>query len=247
MKVVAVIQARMTSSRLPGKVLADLAGAPVLARVVERLRGARQLSEVVVACTDQPADDPIEEWATARRIPVVRGSETDVLGRFVRAALSRRADAVVRVTADCPLIDPLVTDRVVDELLTHAGSVDYVSNVLERSYPRGLDVEAFFLDTLLKLDRVGRLPEDREHVTLALRRPGAAGFVLRSIRAERDDSDLRWTVDTPDDLTFMRELFGALAMTGPMPSYERVVTWCRAHPEQTRRDDSHLTWDPIRL
>src|SRR5687767_7584473 len=143
MKVVIVVQARMTSTRLPGKVLMDVSGRPMLAWQIERLqRCAAQ--EIVLATTSNAADDPVVELAARLGIRSFRGSEHDVLARFVGAARQAHADVVVRVTADCPLLDPAITDRVINELLEHRGECDYASNVLRRTYPRGLDVEAFF-------------------------------------------------------------------------------------------------------
>jgi spore coat polysaccharide biosynthesis protein SpsF len=242
-KVVAIVQARMTSSRLPGKVLADLAGAPMLARVVDRVARARAIDEVWVACTALATDDPIAVWCDAARVQCFRGSESDVLGRYVGAARAAQADVVVRVTADCPLLDPDVVDRVVEALLSPP-RVDYAANVLARSYPRGLDVEAFSVEALGRMDRLGRSAAAREHVTVVLRLERPDAFTARTVTADRDDSDLRWTVDTADDLAFVRGLIAAL---GPAAGYDAMVRWCRAHPALARHDDHERTWDPSRL
>jgi spore coat polysaccharide biosynthesis protein SpsF len=245
MNVVAVIQARMGSTRLPGKVLADLAGVPMLARVVERVRRARRVDAVWVACSDPPADDPIAALASRLAAPVYRGSETDVLGRFVGAADAAGADIIVRLTADCPLLDGAVIDRVVDELLRHPGT-DYASNVAERSYPRGLDVEAFTRAALTRMDQLGRWPEAREHVTVVARLEHRSEFQCRSVRSDTDDSDLRWTVDTADDLAWVSSVYHALALAGRPDSYPELVAWCRANPDRSRQDEG-TTWDPNRL
>ncbi len=245
MNVVAVIQARMGSTRLPGKVLADLAGVPMLARVIERVRRARRVDAVWVACSDARADDPIAALALRVGAPVYRGSETDVLGRFVGAADAAAADLVVRLTADCPLLDGAVIDRIVDELLTHPGT-DYASNVTERSYPRGLDVEVFTREALTRMDRLGRSPEAREHVTVVARLEHRAAFACRSVRSDTDESDLRWTVDTPDDLAWVKNVYQTLGLAGRPDSYSELVAWCRANPERSRHDEA-TTWDPSRL
>ena len=154
-------------------------------------------------------------------VRVTRGSEADVLGRIVTAARAVDADVVVRVTADCPLIDPGVTDRVVNELITHANSADYASNVLRRTYPRGLDVEAMFLDTLLRVDRLAQTPVEREHVTVTIRSERPDLFAIRSVESNTDDFDLRWTVDEPADLDLVRKIYSDLDLgaqscrTGP--------------------------------
>ncbi len=245
MNVVAVIQARMGSTRLPGKVLADLVGAPMLDRVIERVRLAARVDVVWVACSDARADDPIAARALSLRAPVFRGSEQDVLGRFVGAADAAGADLIVRLTADCPLLDGAVIDRVVDEILADPGT-DYASNVTERSYPRGLDVEAFTREALTRMDRLGRSTEAREHVTVVARLEHRAAFRCRSVRSETNDSDLRWTVDTEDDLAWVRLVYQTLGLAGRPGSYRELVAWCRAHPQWARRDED-TTWDPSRV
>jgi spore coat polysaccharide biosynthesis protein SpsF len=246
MRVVAVIQARMTSTRLPGKVLADLEGEPMLARVVARLRAAERVSDVWVACTDRVEDAPVAGLVRRLDAGLFRGAEHDVLGRYVATARESRADVVIRVTADCPLIDPRVVDRVVGVLLDGRATLDYAANVLQRTYPRGLDVEALYGDALLRAERVGVTPEAREHVTLAIRTDPAGHFATANVVAETDDSDLRWTVDTAEDLDHLRRLYREVGLTDPAVDYRRAVRWCRSHPAEARHDDHPLTWDPAR-
>jgi spore coat polysaccharide biosynthesis protein SpsF (cytidylyltransferase family) len=246
MKTVAVIQARMGSTRLPGKVLADLEGAPMRARVVGRAGAASRVDEVWVACSDGPADDPIAEWCHGQGLPLFRGSEQDVLGRFVGTALAARADLIVRLTADCPLLDPALIDRTIAELISHQ-EADYASNVLARSYPRGLDVEAFTMRALARMDTLGRSEAAREHVTVVVRLERPDQFVVRSVVADRDDSDLRWTVDTRDDLEFVRTVYRRLGPDRGSFDHRGVVVWCRANPELARTDDNRQTWDPSRV
>lgn len=246
MTVVAIVQARMTSTRLPGKVLADLGGAPMLERVVARARAASRIDAVWVACTDRTADDPIAAWCRGRRVECFRGSEVDVLGRYRAAALAAGAAVVVRLTGDCPLLDPATIDRVVAALNDGAAPADYAANVLERSFPRGLDVEAFTASALERLDRLGISAASREHVTLGARLEHPEAFAVRSVRAATDDSDLRWTVDAPEDLTFVRTLFQSLGLADRILRYEEVVRWCRSHPGLARSDDPDHTWDPSR-
>ena len=243
-RTVAIIQARMTSTRLPGKVLADLGGEPMLARVVARVRAARRVDQVWVACTERPEDDPVVRWCEDRSIPVWRGSETDVLGRYLAAARAAGAEVVVRITADCPLLDPEVIDRVVLEVTSQRA--DYAANVLERSYPRGLDVEAFTIEALERMDRLGTSAASREHVTIPVRLEHPDAFTVRSIRADVDDSDLRWTVDTPEDLAFVRDMYRALALDHRIPPYRELVRWSRTHQNRIRRDEPGHTWDPSR-
>jgi spore coat polysaccharide biosynthesis protein SpsF len=163
MRIVAIIQARMNSTRLPGKVLADLGGRTMLARVVQRVRGAGLVDHVVVATSLKPADDPIQEECTRLAVDSFRGDESDVLDRFHRAAEVHRAEGVVRITADCPLADPEVIDRVVRAFLERRP--DFASNTLCRTYPRGLDVEVLTAQALATAWRHAREPYQRVHVT----------------------------------------------------------------------------------
>jgi spore coat polysaccharide biosynthesis protein SpsF len=217
----------MGSSRLPGKVLAELGGATMLGQVVRRLRAARSITEIVVATSTGADDDAVVREAGRLGAGVHRGPADDVLARFLGAARSYRADAIVRVTADCPLLDPGVIDQVTGAL---TGAIDYASNTHERSYPRGLDAEALHRDTLERLARLGSSPAAREHVTAFVMEQPAL-FRVAQVRAERDDSDLRWTVDTADDLAMVRALYAALDL-GDVPSpYRDVVAAVRARPE----------------
>ena len=227
MRVAAIVQARMGSTRLPGKVLAPLGGRSILARVTSRLARCRSIDEVVVATTDQAADDPLAAAAHALGVSVVRGSCDDVLARYLRAARCVEADVIVRVTADCPLIDPGVVDLVVAALVARP-AVDYASNTHRRPFPRGLDCEAFHRDTLERIARLATSSPAREHVTaFVLEQPQL--FRVRQVVSDRDDSDLRLTVDTPDDLALIRALDETLARER-VPTWQAVVAHLRAHP-----------------
>lgn len=208
MKVVAIIQARMGSTRLPGKVLLDLVGEPMLARVVKRTRRAQMLDEVVVATTVRPADEAIERLCSERSWPCFQGSEEDVLDRYYQAALAHRAEAVVRITSDCPLIEPEIVDRVVQEFLDAQPDIDYVSNIFpKRMFPRGLDTEVVRFDVLEKVWYEDHDPAWREHVTPYICRHPEL-FNIHSIANEVDLSHMRWTVDTIEDLEFVQCIYG---------------------------------------
>jgi spore coat polysaccharide biosynthesis protein SpsF len=204
MKVVAIVQARMGSTRLPGKVLSDLGGESMLARVVGRLRRARLINEVLVATTDTAADDVIVAECRKRSVPVSRGDQNDVLDRYFRAAQLAKAEIVVRITADCPLIDPEITDKTIAAFLE--AHPDYASNVLKRTYPRGLDTEVMSVAALELSWRQARKPYEREHVTPYIYEHPEE-FKLLSVTGEDDHSAHRWTVDTPEDLEFLRAVF----------------------------------------
>jgi len=204
MRVVAIIQARMGSTRLPGKVLKDLAGATVLERVVSRLRRCRLVNEVIVATSTEPADDVILTECQRLGTDAFRGSEQDVLDRYYRAAQQARAEVVVRITSDCPLIDPGVSDKTIQAFLTDRP--DYASNALERTYPRGLDTEVMTFGALESARTEARQACQREHVTPFLYQHPER-FKILSVRGDHDYSQYRWTLDTPEDLEFLRAVY----------------------------------------
>ena len=205
MRVVAIIQARMGSARLPGKVLKDLAGDTVLARVVNRTRRATLIDEVVVATSVLPADDLIVRDCERLGVACFRGDEADVLDRYYRAAQRFAADVIVRITSDCPLIDPEITDKTVAAFLDSCPA--YASNTLVRTYPRGLDTEVVSLDAVSRAWEAARKPYEREHVTPYIYQHPAE-FKLVSVTEDADHSGHRWTLDTPEDLEFVRAICG---------------------------------------
>lgn len=207
-RTVAIVQARMAASRLPGKVLLDIHGQPMLARVVERARRARRLDLVAVATTDQPGDDPVEALCLARGYEVYRGSQFDVLDRYYRAAVQFQAEVVVRITADCPVIDPDVIDHTIDEFFRTG--VDFAANRLPpplgRTYPIGLDTEVCTFAALERAWREARETFEREHVMPYLY-DTAGRFQVLLVNHEPDYGALRWTVDTPEDLDVIRAVY----------------------------------------
>lgn len=187
----------------------DVEGRPVLSHTLRRLAAAGRVDDVIVATSVGAGDDPVAELARAEGVAVHRGSERDVLRRVRDAAASRQADAVVRITGDCPLIDPEVVDRVVSELADGPEACDYASNAIVRSYPRGLDSEALWMDALERIDRLGRSAEAREHVTWFAYRERPDLFLLRSVELGEDHSAVDWSVDTLEDLERIRGLVAA--------------------------------------
>jgi len=244
MRCVIVVQARMGSTRLPGKVLADLAGKPMLTQQLIRLKQCTAVDDIVVATTVEYHDDRVVEVARKGGVSWFRGSEDDVLSRYVGAAHAARAEVIVRVTADCPLIDPAVTDRVICELLDHSECCDYACNVLPRTYPRGLDTEVLFLDTLDRANRLAVARSDREHVTPIIYAGMPNLFLRRSVAAANNDADLRWTVDTPEDLRLVRVLYDALGLAEQVLPYEEVVRYVRAQRGLTEINAGIETWEP---
>lgn len=228
-RVVAIVQARMGSTRLPAKVLMDVAGVPMLARHVERLQRAVRVDEVVVATTREPADDAIAQLCQQRGWACFRGSEHDVLDRYVEAARAHAADVVVRTTADCPLIDPAIVDAVVAAVIDAETHCDYASNCWpDYSYPRGLDVEVF---TRAALERAAREDTDaltREHVTAyMLEHPER--FRPRGVPLVPPCAELRWTVDTEEDLELLRRICAEL--DDDRQPWTAALAICNQHPE----------------
>jgi spore coat polysaccharide biosynthesis protein SpsF len=228
---VVIVQARMTSTRLPGKVLADVAGRPLLAQLIGRLRAATQADEIMIATTSLKTDDAVEALARNMDVRCFRGDEHDVLGRYWGAARESKADIVTRVTGDCPLVDAAETDRVIRALREAPNGADYASNVMTRTYPRGLETEVFHMDVLERVARFGRSAEAREHVTWFISRERPDLFVRVSIEDEQDNSDLRWTVDTPEDLEMVRRVYEGLALGETRLPYRQVLAYVRSHPE----------------
>lgn len=199
----------MSSTRLPGKVMADLVGAPMILRQIERLKRAKRLDQIVVATSTDASDDGLAERLVAEGIGVYRGSLEDVLGRFVGALETFSGhETVVRLTADCPLADPDVIDETI--ALFEGSKADYASNTPERrSYPKGLDIEVMRADVLRTTATEATDPYDREHVTPFIYRHPER-FKVVGLEQHASEGEVRWTVDRPDDLEFVRAVYGAL-------------------------------------
>jgi spore coat polysaccharide biosynthesis protein SpsF len=209
----AVLQARMSSSRLTGKVLKPLLGQPMILRQIERLRRSRRLERIVVATSEAPSDDILAETLAGAGVEVVRGPLDDVLGRFIRTidALGIEGD-LVRLTADCPLADPDVIDACIAK--RRDGGFDVVTLGERRSFPRGLDAEALTVDILRRIDKEATSAYDREHVTPWLYRPRSSFRRGDLVQAE-DQSEFRWTVDLPEDFDFVERVYAALYPVNP--------------------------------
>ena len=218
----AILQARMTSSRLPGKVMAPVLGEPMIGRQIERLRRARRIDRLIVATSTDASDDALAAYCQGLDIEVFRGALDDVLGRFSAALHSHpKATAVVRLTADCPLTDPEIVDKVI---LHHQDSrADYTSNTLgERTYPHGLDVEVIRAKSLLEAADRAEDPYEREHVTPYIyRRPER--FRLAGVARHKPLAELRWTVDLPEDLAFVRDVYAKLYPFDPEFGSDAVI------------------------
>lgn len=230
LRVVAAIQARMGSTRLPGKVLLPIGGRPAIQRIAERLAYCREVDEVVVSTSVERRDAPIAALAERIGLACVRGSEMDIIERLGRTATQTGADALVRITADCPLVDPETVNRVVAVWRRSDGALDYASNVFPPTFPDGLDVEVVSRHILECLDQEVSDPLFREWFTAnILEHP--ASFRIANIEHERDLSDLRWTLDYPEDMAFVEAVYQALDHEGSGFGMQDVLRLLELRPE----------------
>lgn len=236
-KIIALLQARCSSSRFPQKVLADLVGKPLIARVIERIQRSAQIEDLVLATSTDPSDQELLEWGQRAGISVFAGSLNDVLERFCGAIDDWQdrtgeelvdQDRVVRLTADCPLIDPEVIDQTIQ---FHLDSVaDYTSNVLKPSFPDGCDVEVMRLGALRAARQEARLASDREHVTPFIWRQPDRFRLSNYDNPRGDQSALRWTVDYPDDLKFVAQVYARLYSTNSKFGMDEVLELLEREP-----------------
>jgi len=227
MKIVAIVQARMGSSRFPGKVMKQIGGVPVIWHTLQRLKWVPDISEVVLATSHLKADDPVAAFAAHEGIPVFRGSHEDVLERYYMAAKAHGADTIVRITGDCPFIDIEVTSRTIRLFLDE--KPDYASNTLERTFPKGTDSEVFSFSALEKAYHKAVAQQEREHVTLYMYSNPAA-FICKGIRGEKDLSYIRHCIDYERDYFFARALFHHLADENIFFSTRDVVRAIERYP-----------------
>jgi len=230
MKTAITIEARMRSTRLPGKVLLPLLGRPMLERMIERLRRVRRADVIVVATTTNPADDAIVALADSIGVGSYRGSEIDVLARVLEAARSVDAELIVETTADCPLIDPGVIDQLIQTLVTN--QVDYCANVLRPTYPRGLDAQVFPTRVLAEVANLTTDPADREHVSLYIyEHPDRYRLLNVASGLPEDVAELRLTVDTPEDFELVTRVYEALYPGRPDFGLADLVALFAARPD----------------
>lgn len=230
-RIIGILQARTNSRRLPAKVLKPILGVPMILRQIERLRRSSELAGLIVATTNDPSDDELVKILSAERIEVFRGDDTDVLDRMYHAAQAARATDVVRLTADCPLTDPEIIDQLVH--FYRSGRFDYASNVIEPSYPDGLDAEIVSFSALHRCWHEADSLADREHVTVYIRAHPEL-FSIGSLKRARDLSALRWTVDEQADYDLVQTIYEALYPRDPSFNTEAIVDFLETHPDVTR-------------
>lgn len=229
-RIVATIEARMTSSRLPGKVLMDCQGKPMLELMIERLRRVSAIDQIVIATTSNTADNDIEQLAHRLNVGCFRGSEENVMERVLGAAKTYGADVIVETTGDCPLIDPEIIHLVIQDYLSN--DVDYAANILDRTYPIGMDTQVF--STLVLEDAFSRTndPHDHEHVSLFIyRHPEIYTLFNRSAPEHHYDPELRLTLDTIEDYVVINTIYSALYAKNPAFKLDEILSYLNEHPE----------------
>lgn len=231
MKVGAIIQARLGSTRLPGKILLDLFGKTVLERVIERVKAAKFVEDAIIATTLNKEDDEVESLCVKARVKYFRGSENDVLDRFYQTAKQYRIENIVRITADCPLIDPVIIDKVIK--LHLKDNADYTANIIEETYPDGVDVEVFTFPALKKAWEDASLKSEREHVTPYIRKNPTL-FKIANLKHESDLSGQRWTLDEKADYEFIKSIYDALYKGNTDFGMKEVLEFLKSHPEVSK-------------
>lgn len=232
MKVIGIVQARMGSTRLPGKMLKEIKGKPIIEYVFDRILPSQKMTEVWLATTTDSSDDVLAEWASKKGIKCYRGSEQDVLDRYYQTAKLAEAEVVVRITGDCPLADYQVIDRVVGEYLAEAPKFVYVCNTQPPTFPDGLDTEVFSFASLEKAWQEAKMQSEREHVTPYIwKNPDL--FPRKNITNSIDLSSLRWTLDTQEDLDLITLIIEAVEAELQYSGFERILEIFNEHPEWT--------------
>lgn len=232
--ILAILQGRFSSTRLPGKVLAELHGEPMIMRQVERVRRSELISQLVVATSDDSSDDALVDILQDAGVAVRRGPLDDVVERFGAVVDEFQPDTIVRLTADCPLTDPDIIDLVISQHIE--SGADYSSNALTPTFPDGLDVECIRAAAFAELRGSQLTAAEREHVTLGIYSHPEI-FSLHSVEQSPDLSSLRWTVDVPEDLDFVRWVYRSLFAENPSFGQEEILEFLDENPEMSRTDD----------
>ncbi|MBQ0140958.1 MAG: glycosyltransferase family protein [Kurthia sp.] len=227
MKIVAIVQARMGSTRLPGKVLKEVLSRPLLSFQIERMKQSKLVNELVIATTPH-GNEKIIQLCEKEIVPYFVGSESDVLDRYYKAGKKYEADVIVRMTSDCPLIDPVIIDQVIQMYLD--GNYDYVSNTQDRTFPRGMDVEVFSMEALEKAFEEAIIDYEHEHVTpyIYLNRDK---FSIGQYTQVDDKNDIRLTVDTNEDFLVIKKIFNELYNEKPNFLLDDILAILEKYPE----------------
>ena len=234
--ILAILQARVSSSRLPSKVLMPILGRPMLALQIERLRRSKRIDKLVLATSTDSTDDELEVLASHENVEVFRGSLDDVLDRFYQGAKKFSPEHVVRLTGDSPLTDPMLIDTIIDEHIKDGW--DYTTNAVEATWPDGLDVEIFKFNCLEEAWREAKLPSQREHVTPFINRQPER-FKVRHVKGDSDLSALRWTVDEPLDFELVSAIYGALYPQNAAFTTQDILDLLQKRPELRTLNTQH--------
>ena len=230
MRKLIIAQARMTSTRLPGKVMKIVCGKPLLEHFINRLKRVKSADQIVIATTINDIDNQIVDLCKKLDISYYRGSEEDVLGRYYEAAVEYGGDIIIRITSDCPVIDPEVVDSLINFYTNNIEKYDYVSNTLKRTYPQGMDSEIISFDTLKEAHFNAYDPFDREHVTPFIK-SSSSRYSLKNIEYKTNLSHYRLTVDTSEDLELIKRIFKELYFRNPEFKMEDILTVLKANSE----------------
>ena len=224
--ILAIIQARMSSTRLPGKVMKEILGKPLIGYLLERVAGAKMISRIILATSTDKSNDALAEYVSSLGIEVFRGSENDVLDRYYRAAARYMPQAVVRITGDCPILDPLVIDQVVKFFTDR--NFDYVSNIEPPTFPDGMDIEVFSFRLLKAAREKANLPSEREHVTPYMR--NRDGIKRGNVTNKEDLSAERWTVDNKEDFSLIKKIIEEIYPRKKIFSMQDVLDYKKKNP-----------------
>jgi spore coat polysaccharide biosynthesis protein SpsF len=238
-----IVQTRLGSTRLPGKVMMGVLGRPLLSFQLERLQHCRSAHKVIVATTTNPIDHKIVQYCEDQKISYFIGSEENVLERYYRAAQTFGADVVVRVTSDCPLIDPVIIDKVIDTFVVNSPEYDYVSNVERRTYARGMDVEVMSISCLERIYHQAVLSDEKEHVTLYLHRHPEK-FKIGSVTSSEDTSRYRLTLDTLEDYKLIKLILEELYPFNKAFTLDDIIAGFKHHPDW-EVINGHIKQSPI--
>ena len=228
MRVVAILQARMSSTRLPGKVMLELEGDTCLMQQVKRIQHAKKIDQLVIATSTDISDDIIYDSCIKEGLSCFRGSLTDVLDRYFQAATQYQATEVVRLTADCPLTSPALIDKIITRHIETQS--DYTTNCLPYTFPDGLDVEVVKFDILQHLHQTAVTQDEREHVCFAIRNQPDK-YTIHNLTRKDDISHLRWTLDYWQDLQFVRQIYRHLYKKNEFFDIDEILQLLKSHPE----------------
>lgn len=234
-----IIQARLGSSRLPAKVLKPIMGRPMLSYMIERVKYVKGIDGIVIATTTNESDMPIVNFCLENSIAYFRGSETDVMDRYYQTAKLKQADIIIRLTADCPLIDPEVVEDILRVFCADYPNIDFAGNVKPATFPDGLDTEVFSFSSLERAWNEAKLPLEREHVTPYFY-DQEGRFRTRNITAEKDYSNYRITVDHQEDFDLVSDILQALYKPGYAFNYEEIIRFLDQHPEIKQKNSKFI-------